>query len=55
MSGIFQKLMDIGITLGTVTAAHMYDNDFITIEGVAHEGKKFSLTLHIMEEEKKDD
>jgi hypothetical protein len=55
MSGIFQKLMDIGITLGTVTAAHMYDNDFITIEGVAHEGKKFSLTLHIMEEEKKDE
>lgn len=54
MSGIFQKLMDIGITLGNVTSAHLYDNDFITIEGVAREGKKFSITLHIKEEEKED-
>ena len=55
MSGIFQKLMEIGITVGTITAAHLYDNDFISIEGVSHEGKKFSITLHIMEEEKEND
>lgn len=54
MSGIFQKLMEIGITVGTVTSAHMYDDNFISIEGVAHEGKKFSLSLHIKEEEKND-
>lgn len=54
MSGIFQKLIEIGIALGTITGAHMYDNDFITIEGVAHEGKKFSLTLHIKEENEND-
>ena len=55
MSEIFQKLIGIGITLGTITGAHMYDDDLISIEGVAHEGKKFSLSLHIKEEEKNDD
>lgn len=50
MSGIFQKLMDIGLKLGTVTAAHMYDDDYMNIEGVSHEGKQFSLSLHIKEE-----
>ena len=50
MSGIFQKLIEIGIMLGTVTDAHLYGNDFISIEGVAHEGKKFSLSLHFREE-----
>lgn len=55
MSDIFQKLMKIGCTIGTITNAHLYDNDFITIEGVNNEGKKFSITLHTLEEEKKDD
>lgn len=50
MSGIFQKLIEIAFALGEITDAHMYDNDFITIDGVAHEGKKFSLTLHMKKE-----
>lgn len=50
---VFHKLLDIGAEMGAITAAHMYNNDFITIEGVTAEGKKFSLTLHI-EEEKND-
>ena len=50
MSGIFQKLMELGLTLGTVTSAHMYGDDYMVIDGVAHEGKKFSLTLNIKEE-----
>lgn len=54
MSEIFQKLMNIGLKIGNVTTAHLYDNDFITIEGVTTEGKKFSITLHVMEEENKD-
>ena len=54
MSGILQTLIDIGIALGTVTDVHMYDNDFINIEGVAHEGKKFTLTLHLKEETEND-
>ena len=49
MSGIFQSLMEVGIKVGTVTSAHLYENNFITIEGVSHEGNKFSLTLHIEE------
>lgn len=52
MSGIFQKLMEIGTKVGNITDAHLYNNDFINIEGVTAEGKKFSLSLHIMEEEK---
>lgn len=54
MSGILQKLIDIGTTLGKITGVHMYDNDFINIEGVAHEGKKFTLTLHLEEEAEND-
>lgn len=54
MSGIFQKLMEIGLKLGTVTAAHMYDGDYMNIEGLSHEGKQFTLSLHIKEEEKND-
>ena len=53
MSGIFQKLMEIGLKLGNVTAAHLYDSGSISIEGVSHEGNKFNLNLHI-EEEKND-
>ena len=49
MSGIFQKLLEIGSTIGTVDNAHLYE-DFINIEGVSTEGKKFSITLHIKEE-----
>ena len=55
MSEIFQKLLNIGLKIGEVTTAHLYDNDFITIEGVTTEGKKFSLNLHITEEEKENE
>lgn len=54
MSVIFQKLMDICLTLGTVTAAHMYDGEYMSVEGVSSEGKKISINLHIKEEEKND-
>lgn len=54
MIGIFQKLVEVGTTTGTVTSAHMYENNFISIEGVDHDGKEFSLSLHIKEEEKND-
>ena len=54
MSGIFQKLMDIGLKLGTVTAAHMYGDDYMNVEGASHEGKQFTLSLHIKEENEND-
>ena len=54
MSGIFQKMIEIGIKIGTITNAHLYDDEFITIEGVSYEGKKFSISLHIKEENEND-
>lgn len=54
MSGIFQKMIELGITLGTINDAHLYDSGFISIDGVSHEGKKFGITLHFEKEEKED-
>lgn len=54
MSGIFQKLIETGIKIGTITDAHLYNDGFINIEGVSHEGKKFSLSLQIKEENEND-
>ena len=50
MSGILQKLIEIGTTVGNITDVHLYNNDFINIEGMTADGKKFSLSLHIREE-----
>jgi hypothetical protein len=52
MSGILQKLIELGSTVGKVTEVHMYDEKFLTVEGKSFEGAKFNLTLHIKEEEK---
>ena len=54
MSDIFQKLLIIGLTLGTVTGAHMYNDGYMSIEGVNNGGKQFTLSLCIKEEEKED-
>ena len=51
MSGILQQMIEICNTVGVITEVHMYDSDFINIEGAAFDGKKFSLTLHIKEGE----
>ena len=55
ISDVFLALTNIGKSLGTVTSAHLYDSNFISIEGVTREGKEISLSLHIKKEEKKDD
>lgn len=47
----FSKLMAVGLECGTVTAAKMYDHGFMTIDGKTNDGKKFSITLSIKEEE----
>ena len=54
MSVIFRKLMEISTNVGSITSAHLYDSEFISIEGVTTDGKKFSLSLHIKEEENND-
>ena len=49
---ILHQLIDIGIVMGAVDGVHMYDKDFMSVEGRTDDGKKFSITLHIKEEEK---
>ena len=54
MVNIFSNLIHIGKCVGAVTSANMYNEEFMTIEGKTEDGKKFSITLVIKEEEKKD-
>ena len=51
---VFERLIYIGKGAGTITSAMMYDSGFMTVEGKTDDGKAFSITLHIKEEEKKD-
>jgi hypothetical protein len=43
--------MDLAERIGTISEAHLYSADFITIDGATHNGKKFSVTLSMKEEE----
>ena len=49
---ILHQLIDIGYAMGDVEGVHMYDTNFLTIDGKTNEGKKFSINIHIKEEEK---
>jgi len=48
---IFESLLWLADSIGNVKTAHLYSDEFITIEGENDEGKTFSLTFR---EEKKD-
>lgn len=50
---VFENLVYIGKRVGAVTSATMYNEDFMTVEGKTEDGKKFSICLHIKEEEEK--
>lgn len=52
---VFEKLIYIGKCLGAITSANLYNEGFMTVEGETEDGRKFSVTLCIKEEEKKDD
>lgn len=52
MTEIFEALLHLAGGVGTVTSAMMYDSGFMTVEGKTAEGKKFSVTLNIMEDKK---
>lgn len=54
MIGIYRQLVNTACLLGVVKQAHLYESGFVAIEGKTYEGKDFSLTLSIKEEEKKD-
>lgn len=51
MSEVLCRLVSIGNEIGTVTSAMMYDNGFITVDGDTFDGKKFSITMSVKEEE----
>ena len=51
MSKILHYLIEVAEAVGAVDCAHYYSKDFITIDGTTEDGKKFSITLHIKEEE----
>lgn len=47
--------MDLAEKLGTVTEAHLYSGEFITVDGNTHsDGKPFTITMNLKEEEKTD-
>ena len=51
MSEVLCRLIGLGNEIGTVTSAMMYDYGFITIDGATKEGKKFSITMSVKEDE----
>lgn len=51
MSDVLCRLIGLGNEIGTVTSAMMYDNGFMTVDGKTNEGKSFSITLNVKEEE----
>lgn len=51
MSEIFEAMLHLAGGVGTVTSAMMYDHGFMVVEGKTAEGKKYSVTLSIKEDE----
>lgn len=49
---LFDVLLRVADSVGTVKSAHLYSADFIRIDGETDEGKPFSITFR--EEEKND-
>lgn len=47
--------MDLAERIGTVTEAHLYNSEFITVDGETNKGEKFILTLNMEKEEAKKD
>ena len=49
---ILVEMIRLADQFGCIEDAHLYHNDFITIEGKIKSGKKFSLSLSVKEDEK---
>ena len=47
---LLKILLTVAEQLGTVTAAHAYENGFISVEGALPEGAGFSLNFCIQEQ-----
>ena len=52
MTKALHELIYIGNEMGFVECVHMYDTHFMSVEGKTIDGKKFSITINIQEEEK---
>ena len=51
MSDILCRLIGIGNEFGTVASAMMYESGFMTVDGTTKDGKKFSITMSVKEDE----
>lgn len=51
MMKYFADLLVAANNAGIVTSAMMYESGFINIEGKTEEGKNFSITMSVKEEE----
>ena len=49
MVEIFESILHLAGGVGKVTSAMMYDSDYMTVEGVTNDGKKYTISLHIKE------
>lgn len=54
MIDILIDLATTAMSFGTITAAAMYPNGLVTVDGVLKEGKSFSITFRLTEESKGD-
>ena len=54
MIDVLLSLIGVAGKVGTVSSALMYDHDYMTIEGVTADGKKFHISLRVREEEEND-
>ena len=49
---MFVEMIRLAEQFGEAVTAHMYENDYLTIEGRTKDGKDFSLNLMIKEDNK---
>ena len=49
---IFVEVIRLGEQIGMVSDSHMYAGDYFTVEGKTRDGKKFTLSLTMREENK---
>lgn len=49
---MFVEMIRLAEQYGEVVTGHMYENDYITIDGVTKDGKSFNINLMVREEKK---
>jgi hypothetical protein len=50
-AGTLRLCIELAGRIGEVTDAHLYNSNFISIEGKTSDGNKFGITLGVKEEE----